>query len=74
MWGKFLHGPPRMLTRDLFAVADLLLINYLSRAQWMPRTEMYSNTNYNSAFSNQSIKSHLFVSVACIARLRNAYL
>ena len=25
MWGKFLHGRPRMLTRDLFAVANLLV-------------------------------------------------
>ena len=26
MWGKFLHGPPRMLTHDLFAVANLLVM------------------------------------------------
>ena len=26
MWGKFLHGRPRMLTRDLFVVANLLVL------------------------------------------------
>ena len=27
MWGKFLHGPPRIMTRDLFAVANLLVVS-----------------------------------------------
>ena len=27
MRDKFLHGRPRMLTRDLFAVANLLVVN-----------------------------------------------
>ena len=26
MWGKYLHGRPRMLTRDLFAVTNLLVL------------------------------------------------
>jgi len=31
MWGTFLRGWPQMLTRDLFAVADLLVITVCSQ-------------------------------------------
>ena len=36
-WGKFLHGRPRMLTRDLFAVANVLVFpdtNVMTLFRW----------------------------------------
>jgi len=32
MWGKLLHGPLRILTRDLITVATLLVFIFLSKS------------------------------------------